>query len=118
MAGKQGATWERPMSREQRDNLALTNIEMLLDKQIAGKKKVSPARLMAARIRYDKLRPALSAIDQTVHNADDVLTEEQILLKFQNLIALYPDLLPRLNAIQGQLASPPQLSTDTDPTTA
>lgn len=90
------------MSRDQRDSLALTNIEMMLDKQLAGSKRLSAGTLMALRIRYDKLRPALSSIDQTLHNADDLLSQDQIEAKMLELIQAHPDLLQRLLAMQAK----------------
>lgn len=102
MSGKQGATWDKPMTREQRDSIALTKIEKHLDSQVDGKKRLSSATLAAIKIRYDKLRPALSSIEQTTHNADDLLTEDQILAKFQALIQAFPDVLPKLLALQAK----------------
>lgn len=104
MAGKQGATWSKPMTQQQRDSLALSKIEELLDKQVNGKKRLSPSTLMALRIRYDKLRPALSSVEQTVHNADDQLSDEQLLAKFDALVQAHPALLERFIGLRARAA--------------
>ena len=100
-----------PMSQAQRDSIALSRCEDLLDKQALGKKRLSNATLAAIRIRYDKLRPALSSVEQTVHNADDLLTQDQIDERFQQLIDANPGMLQRLLARQAK-ANPGLTDTD------
>lgn len=89
-------------SQSHRDAEALVRCEELLDKQALGKKRLSNATLTAIKIRYDKLRPALSSVEQTVHQDGDELTKEQIMAKFQQLIDAYPDFLQELLALQAK----------------
>ncbi len=67
MAGKKGMKHRRPKTAEERDSYAKTKIEYLLDKAIEGKAPGSwdNVRIMALKIRYDKLRPTLGATTVT-----------------------------------------------------
>ena len=97
-------------SNAERDAAALGKLESyidgLLDKHLKCpecKKDMEISELPNSvvtllKARYDKLRPSLSAVEQTTLNPDDKLTEEQIMAKFQQLIDAFPDLLAKLLA--------------------
>jgi len=93
MAGKKGATHARPRNQAERDLYALTKIEQILDDiGISEKKKeINPIRLKALEIRYNKLRPALSAIEQT--NVDATRSESEIMQQIKQLVEAKPELL-------------------------
>jgi hypothetical protein len=86
------------------DAIKASQLINVLNNHAIGKlETLSDSRIAAARAALPYLRPALSAIEQTVHNADDTLTEEQLIDKFQAVIADNPGLLQRLNAVQAKL---------------
>lgn len=120
MAGKKGQKWSRPMTPHQRDAIALTKIEKFLDKQIDGElQDWSPTRLKALEIRYNKLRPALSAVDNTVHSTAENETPEQMMAKLQALLAANPHIIRDMHASLGPKAvSDPTSTTDTPVPTA
>ena len=86
-----------------KDSIRATQLLNVLTKHANSKRgKLDSTRIAAARAALPFLRPALSSIEQTVHNADDQLTEEQLMAKFQALIEAHPDLLQRLLAMQAR----------------
>lgn len=56
------------------------------------------------RMRYDKLRPTLQAVEQTNIDPQDKLDENQILTKLGALIDAHPDLLQRALAARAKVA--------------
>ena len=103
MSGKKGQTWSKPMTQQQRDSISLTKIEQFLDNQIDDENP-SIDKLQAIKIRYDKLRPSLSAVEQTNVNENDSLTEDQIIVKLQQVIAANPALVSKLLADHAKTA--------------
>ena len=87
---------------QQRDLIALGQIEILLDKQIDGKVALSKERLDAIKIRYDKLRPALSAQELTTVDPESKLTEEQLLEQMAQFIANHPDIVQQALAAKAR----------------
>lgn len=97
MAGKKGMT-QPTQNQATRDAKALANIENWMDQILDGHitcvkcrkdfeaKELQPSAVALLKARYDKLRPSLSAVEQTNVNEGETLTEEQILLKLQSLI--------------------------------
>lgn len=96
MAGKLGAKQARPKTQQERDVYALTKIEQILDSiGITQKKKtIDPVRLKALEIRYNKLRPALSAVEQTNHEPSR--GQDEIINDIKALLASKPELLATL----------------------
>lgn len=100
MAGKKGSTWNKPMTKHQRDEIALTKIENYMDAQMdkvlacpdCGQKyeqvkEMTPAQSALIRARYDKLRPTLSAVEQTVINEKDGESEQEVMDKLRALVS-------------------------------
>jgi len=97
-------------TQQERDRISLGRIESYMDAVIVGHfqcptcqekaqiKEISSGAVALIKARYDKLRPSLSAVEQTNVNPDDKLTEADILQRFQQLIDAYPDLLAKLLA--------------------
>ena len=96
-------------SQEERDRIALGVIEAYMDGVVSNEilcpscknttrswKELSPGSVMLLRARYDKLRPTLSTVEQTIHDSRDDLDEGQVLGYLQGLFTAKPDLLDRL----------------------
>ena len=65
-------------------------------------KEINPAVIQALKIRYDKLRPSLSAVEQTMVEPDQKLSEADILGKITALLAAHPDLVQQALAMQAR----------------
>ena len=102
MAGVQGMKHTRPMSAIQRDNLALANIEKMLDDQASGKIKLTPERIKAIEIRYSRLRPTLSAVEQTTIDESAKLSEADLMAQLAALIEAHPDLVQQALAARAR----------------
>ena len=101
----------------ERDRIAVGRIEQLLDAQMGNNvicpkcgighkiKELSQATLIAMRIRYDKLRPALSAVEQTNIDPEQTLTEQQLMDRLIALIDAHPDLVQRALAAKARAAT-------------
>lgn len=121
-------------TQQERDRLSLGVIESLID-GMCGNAVICPSCkkphkissldtsvVTAMRMRYDKLRPTLSAVEQTTHNESEKLDENQLLAKLEALIAAHPDLVQRALAAAAKrkagvaevpkAAIPVELSTD------
>lgn len=97
-------TQKRERTEKERDGYALTRIEQLLDQACEGKVQVDGSRLKAMEIRYSRLRPSLSSIEQT--NKAPEKTEEEILAAITHTISQNPELLkPLLDASPGVRAA-------------
>lgn len=95
-------------TQETRDNIALGNIEAYLDAVTSGTlvcpsckkttkyKEPTPAAAALIRARYDKLRPTLSTVEQTITDTRDKMSEETILAELQGLFIAKPYLLDKL----------------------
>jgi len=96
MAGRKGSTHSRPRNQAERDIYALTKIEQILDDiGISEKRKeINPVRLKALEIRYNKLRPALSSVEQTNH--EPARSHADIINDIKALVESKPDLLRTL----------------------
>ena len=117
MAGKKGQKWSKGMTKHQRDEIALTKIENFMDAQMdkvlacpdCGKeyesvKVIEPAQAALIRARYDKLRPTLSAVEQTIIDDRDSQSEGDIMAKLRALVGAHPDLIRSL--LDAQQSSP------------
>lgn len=98
------------MTPHQRDSIALTKIEKYIDAQIddvllcpeckkehGAIKELSAAAVALIRARYDKLRPTLSAVDQTIH--EEVKSEDQLIHELRSLFAAKPELIGQLGLV-------------------
>ena len=104
MSGKKGQVWSKNMTKHQRDAIALTKIEKYIDAQIDGQllcnqckgevKEISPAAVQLLKARYDKLRPTLSSVDQTIK--EDVPNEQEIMAGLAHLLSANAGVLRQL----------------------
>ncbi len=102
MAGIKGMRQSRARTDADRDTVALARIEQLLDEVATGTRRINEQRLSALKIRYDKLRPALSSIEQIVHDARDQASEETLAGELVALFDAKPELWERVAALRGQ----------------
>jgi hypothetical protein len=77
-----------------------SRIENRLQDHFDGKKRLTPTQLKAGELLYARLRPVLSAVEQTVTDARDTLSEDQLLAQLCALFAAKPDLYERVVRIQ------------------
>lgn len=94
----------RPTSDAHKDAILRAKIENKLQDHLDGKKRLSPTQLKASELLYARLRPVLSAVEQTVTDARDSLSEDQLLAQLSALFASKPALLARINAIHNAAA--------------
>lgn len=64
-------------------------------KQIA-KHHMEPAQVQAAKVLIERGKPALQAIEQTIHNPLDQMSEDETLTLIQALITSNPGLIQKL----------------------
>jgi hypothetical protein len=100
---------------DHKDSIRASQLLNILSNHATSKRgKLSASRIAAARVALPFLRPALQSIEQTVHSADDLMSQEDLDFKFQALIDANPDMLQRVLARRAQ-ANPgvsSELSTD------
>jgi hypothetical protein len=104
MAGVQGMVRSRPTSDAHKDAILRSKIENRLQNHFDGKKRLSPSQLKAGEILYARLRPVLSAVEQTVTDARDSLTEDQLLAQLCAIFAAKPELYKRVVEVQSAAA--------------
>ena len=110
MAGVSRARIKPPgKTQRERDAIALGRIEAFLDgvaeKHLAcpscGKdyeiKEINPALVSLLKVRYDKLRPSLSAVEQ--HLVDDTPVEQDIITTLKAVLERDPGLRTQLKAL-------------------
>lgn len=100
-----GSTSSRSRTQQERDSLAAMRIEQILDQAREGKLQLSTDRLKAMELRYARLRPVLSAVEQT--NIDPRDKKDPALL-VQSLSAMFdqkPELWDQLLKIRGAAAT-------------
>jgi hypothetical protein len=114
-------------SQRERDAISLGRIEALLDVAGGGaiecpscqkKHKIKPLDsnvLAAIKIRYDKLRPSLSAVEQTTISEDEKLDDNQILAKLSALIEQHPDIVQQALALKARQSTAPLPDTTIKP---
>lgn len=114
-------------TQAERDLISLGRIESYMDCLIKDSfqcpscaketpvKELNAGAVQLIRARYDKLRPSLSSVEQTVHNADDTLSEDAIMQKLAALVEAYPDLLQRILAAQARAKAEPVADAQIDP---
>lgn len=104
MAGVQGMVRSRPTSDAHKDAILRSKIENRLQNHFDGKKRLSPSQLKAGEILYARLRPVLSAVEQTVTDVRDSLTEDQLLAQLCAIFAAKPELYRRVVEVQSAAA--------------
>jgi hypothetical protein len=104
MAGVQGMVRSRPTSDAHKDAILRSKIENRLQNHFDGKKRLSPSQLKAGEILYARLRPVLSAVEQTVTDSRDSLTEDQLLAQLCAIFAAKPELYRRVVEVQSAAA--------------
>lgn len=79
----------------------------------ADKLAMSPAQVQAARVLIERGKPALQAVEQTVTNHFDRMTEEELLGHIQALINSNPALIEKLGIglrpVKGQDDTPAEV---------
>lgn len=107
-------------SRAEKDAIALGKLEAWIDQILDGHvtctkcrkefeaKELQPSAVALLKARYDKLRPSLSAVEQTTIEPAHQMTVEDIVAKFQALIKEVPEMRAMLLASVDNLASPQQ----------
>lgn len=85
-------------TQAERDKIALGRIEAYMDSVVSGQqvcpscnkefpfKDMSPAAAQLLRSRYDKLRPSLSAVEQTFVDERDRESDQQVMDKLRSLV--------------------------------
>lgn len=92
MAGVKGMKHRRARTPKDRDGYAAARIEQLLDDIREGKTKADASQLKAMELRYSRLRPMLSAVEQTVTDARDTADPAEIEAKLRALYDAKPEL--------------------------
>ena len=90
------------LSDNWREKISVSMLMNRLKNHIDGKSYLESTQLKAIELILQRTVASLSSVEQTVHNADDQLTEDQLMLKFQALIEAHPDLLQRILAVQAR----------------
>ena len=124
MAGGSRARIKPPgKTQAERDRIALGRIEAYMDSVVNGEllcpscnkgmepKELSTSTVQLLRARYDKLRPSLSAIEQTVINESDRITEAQLFNNLATILQANPDMLPKLIALSQKPETEPSPTT-------
>ncbi len=105
-------------SQRERDAISLGRIESLLDSAVGSVvhcpscqkthkiKALENNVLNAIKIRYDKLRPSLSAVEQTTISEDEKLDDNQLLMKIAALIEAHPDIVQQALAHKARKSQP------------
>ena len=93
---RSGQRLRRDQSQQEKDAARLGLLEKLLIDHAHGRLELSATQVMAARAIYDKLRPSLSAIEQTTIHESDLTSEEQIVQALSTLIAQRPEIVDYL----------------------
>lgn len=85
-------------TQAERDRIALGRIESFMDTVASGQlvcpscnkefpaKEISPVVATLIRARYDKLRPSLSAVEQTITDDRDKQSEQEVMDKLRDLV--------------------------------
>lgn len=92
MAGKKGMKHARPRTVKDRDGYAASRIEQMLDDHREGKIKLDQTQLKAIEIRYARLRPVLSAVEQTITDPRDTQDPAELEAKLRALFDARPEL--------------------------
>lgn len=69
-----------------------------------GKVRLSGTQVKAIEVILDRITPKLSAVEQTVTDSRDSMSEDQLLAQLSALFAAKPELLARINALHAAAA--------------
>lgn len=70
-------------------------------------RKMSPTQIKAYEVVLSRLVPTLSAVEQTVINENDRLSESELSDKIMGILAARPDLLDKALAMRAKATSEP-----------
>lgn len=93
-----GSSAARSKTQQERDTLAALRIEQLLDDAREGKVQLAPDRLKAIELRYARLRPMLSAVEQTTVDERDKADPADLEAKLKALHDARPELFAFLKS--------------------
>ena len=93
------------MTDSWREKCSTTMLMLRLKSHIDGDIELQPTQLKAIELILQRTVASLSSVEQTVHNADDTLSEDQLLAKFSALFEAQPGLLQRILALQARGAT-------------
>ena len=85
-----------------RERIQASMLVNRLNDHILGKTELEQTQIKAIEILMARVAPTLSAVEQTNVNADDKLSEDQILTRIAELIDNHPDLLQRALAAKAR----------------
>lgn len=100
MAGIKGMKHSRPRTPKDRDGYAAARIEQLLDQAREGKLKLAPDQLKAIELRYSRLRPMLSAVEQTVTDQRDTADPAAVAARLAAMFDAKPELFEQVMSLR------------------
>jgi hypothetical protein len=110
-----GARNSRPRSPAHTDAIECSKIEKLLSGHYSGDSKLSPTQLKAIELRYSRLRPTLSSIEQTFNDPRDKADPTELAARLAAMFHEKPELFEQVMRIKNASAAP-QTSTQAEPT--
>ncbi len=93
-----GAPNSRPRAKKHSDAIEASKIERILAEHYDGDKELSPTQLKAIEIRYARLKPTLSSVEQTVTDERDTVDPVELEAKLKALHDARPELFAFLNS--------------------
>lgn len=109
-----GAKTSRSKTQQERDTLAALRIEQLLDEAREGKTTLTPDRLKAIELRYSRLRPMLSSVEQTVHDQRDTADPNELARRLASIFEAKPELFEQVQAIRAAASAQQQAPEQAD----
>lgn len=95
-----GARNSRPRAKKHSDAIEASRIENILSDHYAGDLKLSPTQLKAIEIRYSRLRPVLSAIEQTITDERDKADPNELAQRLAAMFEQKPELFDQVIALR------------------
>lgn len=95
-----GARNRRPQTDREKDAKALREIENLLESASKGEIALDASRLKAIELRYSRLRPTLSSVDQTIHDERDTADASALAARLAALFHEKPALFDQVMALR------------------
>jgi hypothetical protein len=106
-----GARNSRPRSPAHSDAIECSKIEKLLSGHYSGHSKLSPTQLKAIELRYSRLRPTLSSIEQTFNDPRDKADPNELAARLAAMFHEKPELFEQVvrlkNASETQKTNTP-----------
>lgn len=100
-----GSSAARSKTQQERDTLAALRIEQILDDAREGKVQLDASKLKAMELRYSRLRPMLSAVEQTINDPRDKQDPAELEAKLRALYDARPELFAFMQAKAPQQSS-------------